>query len=130
VSTCASLQNATAVATTSLDDLAAQTVAGMAAAALAVAAAQRSNVSVFATAADYDAELQLIAANKYTLEENYRRRHGASCGDALTSLNRGPIHIDEGVVLPPRWASVPDHASGICHHNNRLVDNVWLHTFH
>lgn len=110
--TSASVQNATTVATTSLDDLVAQTIADMAAAAVVTAAAQQNDTSVFPTAAAYNAELLLIAANAYTLEQNFQRRHGADCGVTLTQFNRGPTNI-AGVVLPSRRGSAPEHDTGI-----------------
>lgn len=88
----------------------------MYAAAVAAAAARQNDTSVFATGEEYEAELQLIAANQYTLEQNFQRRHVDDCTDMLSPLNRGLIPIgtgESGVVLPPRWASTPQLNTGV-----------------
>lgn len=106
------MQNASTVATTTLDDLVEQTIEQMAAAAEAAAQAEQNNISVFPDAAAYDAELQSILANKYTLQQNYHKRHGSSCRDTLSPFNRAPIYIDQGVNIPGRWGFVPEHDTG------------------
>ena len=124
------LQNVTAVATSTLDDLVSESIEEMYAAELAAAATHQNDTSVFATPTEYEAELQLAAANKYTLEQNYQRRHVEECADMLSPFNQEPVQVGRGVVLPTRSASAPIPNSGrhpLCPHMNafHIISGKW-----